>query len=288
MLTVKNKKSKPSGSTMFWYFYEKAKSALSKKSLAAMNIPHMYKQIRTTELKMHIVFLEHHVLIRNERIPFSEISTKYFYSKIREIFLTNNCAMKYWTDHLNIQQVDFSKFHKLSNSKFVFGSVKNLHYSIVHRFLHTRSRQSHMFVDSDAFCKHCRSNGLLHQENIMHCIVDCPRIGNFWHEFKKLASRLDNNITMQRVDKIFGMLHPIKEIEVVFNLLLQIGQKSIWQTRWKLEQKDKNVDTWSNFRKQLLFTLYNLQKILNAETFDRHFIKHRIVKLSRYKPTLDF
>jgi hypothetical protein len=74
----------------------------------------------------------------------------------------------------------------------------------------------------------------------------------------------------------------------VLNLLLQVGQKSIWQTRWKLENKNKHVDCWENFKKQLLYIMINLRKMLKPKTFDLHFVKHRIVKISRYKIELDF
>jgi hypothetical protein len=286
MHLIKTKKTKPGGNEIFWHFYEQAKTALSRNRLFEMHIPYMYKLLRYAELRNRMLFTDTGVLLRNELFCYDNVSNKLLYSKLTD--RQTPCDMKYWTENLDKPANTLVKLHALSNSKYIPGSVKNTHYSIVHKFIHTRSKQAHISAQVDPFCKHCSANNAQHRETIMHCIVDCPRLFLFWNRFKNIVNRVDISVTIGKVEQIFGIAHESKEIEVLLNLLLQIGQKSIWQTRWKLESKNKQVEVWAHFKKQLLFQMLNLFKMINRDTFNRHFITHRIVKMSRYKIILDF
>ena len=181
----------------------------------------MYILIRLVELNARIIWTENQVSIKNEIISIEKVNTKFFYGKFKELSLKNACNMKYWADNFNMPEESFTKFHKLSNSKFISGSVKNVHYTIIHRFLHTRSGQAHMLVENDAFCKHCRLNGVLIRETMYNTLRN--RMPQFYHSGMvklNLVNIIDNNIVFCSVDKIFGMLHVVKEIEILLNMLL--------------------------------------------------------------------
>jgi hypothetical protein len=287
MLLKKMKISDPKGKDIFWHYYENARSCVTKLSLKQANVPYLYKMLRSAEMRSRLVITDNHFLIKHQNFDFAKITTKLVYNIFKTLDFDKICDLKYWTDNLKTPVNKFVPLLKLINSKFIPGSVKNTHFSIIHRFLHTNSRANHM-LNADPNCKYCFLAGNQHRENIKHCIIDCPRLTPFWAEFSALVNRLDNNITLDDVDKIFGRLHNDRTMETVLNLLIQIAQKTIWQTRWKLESKNKHVDVWSHFKKHYLFVLMNLKKILNRQIFDLHFVKHRIVKISRYKLELDF
>src|SRR5437867_4153849 len=104
-------------------------------------------------------------------------------------------------------------------------------------------------------------------------------------EFKKIDTQIKS---LDLVSKIFGIKSELKEREIALNLLIQLAQKCIWKTRNSFERKNKHENIWIDFKKNLLYLMLNLKKMIPPYVFDDFFIKNKIVKISRYKLTLQF
>jgi hypothetical protein len=196
--------------------------------------------------------------------------------------------MSYWVIKLNKNITELDKFLSLATSKYVDGFSRNIHYSIIHKFLYTRSKQSHI-NDMDPHCKFCRSINVYVREDIFHCIIQCPRVQEFWAKLNELVWNIENkNIT--DTEKIFGFvtIPPNKTNDTVLNLLLQVGQKCIWQTRYSFEQKAENINVWEKFRKDLHTLIAKLYNMLPYEKFFAIFLNTRVVRIWRNKPVFNF
>jgi len=93
----------------------------------------------------------------------------------------------------------------------------------------------------DANCKYCLSIGLSIREKLPHSMLHCERVHNFWGQLRQTIAHMNNTYVFNDVSKIFGVENN-SEIRTVKNLLIFAAQKSIYLTRLKQENRDKNVD----------------------------------------------
>ena len=102
---------------------------------------------------------------------------------------------------------------------------------MIHRFLHTRSRQAYISNDNDPNCKYCLSKGALNRETIVHCFLECPKVVDFWPKIGNILKLFEPNLHMTDYHKIFGFLFNDKISETVSNYIIQNAQKCTWKNR---------------------------------------------------------
>ena len=111
---------------------------------------------------------------------------------------------------------------------------------------------------------------------------------DFWPKLQIVLNLSEPGLILSNHVKIFGALSRDKISQLVLNYLIQNAQKCIWKNRQKLENRDLDIDLWSDFKERLLFNMNRLYRMMGKNYFASHFVRQRIVKISRYKPVLNF
>ena len=262
-------------------------NGIPKNRLSALAVPEMYKRIRKVELILHCDFFNNNTVSLNGKLfEIDKLTTKDIYRWLMEKKFRGPANMIYWSTHLGIDHTSIYKYLKNNYSKFADAYSRNLHYSIVNRFLYTNSKQNYL-TNSDPNCKFCASSNIFEREDISHCVIFCPRLTNFWTNFSNLVNRLSHK-NFGNEEKIFGLVSfDDPNLLNVLNILLFLAQKVIWKTRLKFEFKSKVVDPWQTLLDDLQTFVTKLYHIMPFNRFIDIFLNTRLVRMSNVKPILN-
>ena len=131
------------------------------------------------ELDLKIIWSINTVDIGTKNYSFAQVSTKEIYNNVRNRKDVGRKIMDYWIEKRNFSFSEIQTRFKLNVSKFIEGNARNIHFGLIFRFLHTRSRQAYMFPNSDPNCKFCLNRGVTARETVVHCFLYCSRVSAF-------------------------------------------------------------------------------------------------------------
>lgn len=251
----------------FFHFYNKTKNK-SKKKLAQSDIPSLYKNIRLAVINSKIFIDKERKTVEVDSIQYEtqKVTTKLLYNSIinHKLKASKVAVEKYWNERLPPDtQADFQVRLKLSVTPYISGYTRNIHFAIIHRFLYTRSKQAYTNKNTIPFCKHCQTQNIELREDVMHVIVHCERVSNFWLKIEKLLNKNESSVKLSVVDKVFGLLiTQNKNEENVNNIIIQTAQRAIWQSRNAFEGKNVLINIWDLFKRFLFIILSKINDLL--------------------------
>ncbi len=134
-----------------------------------------------------------------------------------------------------------------SGRGYVDGYTRSVRYLLVQKALFTCSRLSHFVPGMSDICKVCIGQ----RQTVTHVCLECKRALHAWQTlepvFQRIASKdLDDTV------KIFRLTRNSNKCVYWFSIVLvQIMQRSIWQTQKTYENSNIEHNLWKYFHKKV-------------------------------------
>ena len=101
----------------------------------------------------------------------------------------------------------------------------DIQYKVWHERVATKTRLYQMNIKDTENCEYCQQ-----RETNVHAFILCERTQDFWREISRFLLRLGyRNFRLEHKIPIFGDV----DMDLLFNLILIIGKKVIYQNRGK-------------------------------------------------------
>ncbi|MCP4652409.1 MAG: hypothetical protein GY858_03360 [Candidatus Omnitrophica bacterium] len=153
----------------------------------------------------------------------------------------------FWSEHFLNITIDFRAIWKGCKISYIDGYTRSIHYLLVHKALYTRSRLSYFIPGMSEFCKVCIGQ----RETIIHAFLQCTRAMDAWYKLEPIFLRITGENLNDNI-KIFGVTKNFNKCLFWFsNVMVQIMQRSIWQTRKTYENSNIEHNLWKYFHRKV-------------------------------------
>ncbi|MCP4649727.1 MAG: zinc-binding domain-containing protein, partial [PVC group bacterium] len=139
------------------------------------------------------------------------------------------------------------KVWKTTKIPLVDAYSRQVHYLVLQKALNTRSKLSNFVPGMSEFCKLCPGE----REDLAHVLIECERARSAWEIIDPLWTRV-MGIALSSENKFFGGLVVLGKQEYWFlNMIIQVMQCAIWESRRCYENKGIILDLKLYFKRKV-------------------------------------
>ncbi|MCP4651515.1 MAG: zinc-binding domain-containing protein [PVC group bacterium] len=135
---------------------------------------------------------------------------------------------------------------------------------ILQKALNTRSKLCNFVPGMSEFCKLCPGE----REDLAHVLIECKREHRAWEIIDPIWTRV-MGIALSTENKFFGGLAVLGKQEYWFlNMIIQVMQRSIWESRRRYENNGTIIDLKLYFKRKVNVLLNRALLFWGADNMD--------------------
>jgi hypothetical protein len=255
---------------MYDMYFTQVADLTSFKHVKRVDVPHLFYCIKGALLHRDIVFDDEHTwTFQGKRRMLCSISASILYKLIVSSLFTEPEKPKiYWRNY--VQNIDWKVTWQNARTKYVDGFAKNVHYLMLHVSHHTNNRIA-KFQPISQNCVSCLLIDKTHVcETVGHVFTECILARLLYDHLKLYFDKID--ITEYSLNNLlFGTTLGDKKSERLFNFLVILAHRAIWQVRNKIKKFNRVYNIKDFFDKILLTELWKIYMGIERSTFVRVF-----------------
>jgi hypothetical protein len=232
-------------------------------------VPSLISVISET-VKRRNIYVEREVVRISDRIYLTNSFTA---SKLYSLFSTldfpkTEKPMNFWGDQFG--NVNWISTWQIARTKFSDGFSRNVHYQLLHNAHWTNEKLS-KFQRIENTCRTCDlTTNVKHVETVKHTFVTCPTATRVY-DFLAIYFRRIGVDKYDQKNLIFGITLQDKRKTDLFNFLVILSHRCIWQIRNKVKKFGRILHVENFFLKILKTSVEKLYLSFDKHVFVRHF-----------------
>ncbi len=232
----------------FDHYRNKTAHLFSSRQIQRARVPQLYKEIRIAEIHFNFGIMEDHFVLRGMVCTIKTKQRLIYQQVVMSKFDRQTDRIKqYWFAYLQSPLLNFLKVWKTTKIPLVDAYSRQVHYLVLQKALNTRSKLSNFVPGMSEFCKLCPGE----REDLAHVLIECERARSAWEIIDPLWTRV-MGIALSSENKFFGGLVVLGKQEYWFlNMIIQVMQRAIWESRRRYENKGIILDLKLYFKRKV-------------------------------------
>ena len=193
-------------------------------------IPGKWRCNTIAQANVNISMIDQDVIIgctlENRFVPLDKVKSVSFYKHLTKAKNTIPKCLDTLKNIYNIDMQSYKDLFMLPWKTTIDSRLRWMQFRINHFILPTNKWLHKIGLIDSPICKRCNT----HIETMVHMIVECPKVNEFWLEFVE-GSNMFNNLS--RNDKLFGILEMKSDNWQMKNQLLLIARRYICMSKYR-------------------------------------------------------
>lgn len=263
---------------LFDIFLNRISRDTTNEKINKANVPEFIKIVRKAEIKLKLTYSVInnvlHVNYNGSNYAANTITmkllTEWLYLNSKDLYENLKARQNKWQNKFN-NELSWTKIYIAARCPYLTQIVKDVHYKIISHAIECRqfSVDRNRIQQDQILCTDCNTR---RPETIVHMIVECPSVRDFWTSIQRL---LENITTGTRINARLGLIHKIfgifetslKNQRNLINFIIFYAQTAIFCTKYY----KKSTDPRKTFIGLLVKQLSKIYCALNRNEFQEKF-----------------